>query len=280
MALLCHIPYWQHQRKFTMGTSQIQGRLWGARAADWAEANEPAWEPLFRSALDCLGVRPSARLLDIGCGAGGTLIIAHACGAQIYGLDAAENLVAIARRRLPEATIEIGEMEDLPFEDDMFDIVCGINSFQFAGNVARALSEAGRVCRPGGTVGMLVWGQRKDCDIVNAVMPAVFALLPPAPAGSAPPMQFADRAVVEELMQQAGLVPFKLHELAAALIFPNSATAVRAIMSAAARAIHHAGEDDVREAIAGRLGPFTRDDGSVVLNNRFLLTLATPFRSH
>jgi SAM-dependent methyltransferase len=258
-----------------MGTSQAQGRLWGARAADWAEANEPAWEPLFRAALNRLGVTPGARLLDVGCGAGGALAIARECGAHICGLDAAENLVAIARQRLPGAIIELGEMEELPFENDTFDVVYGINSFQFAEIVVRALGEAGRVCRPGGTVGMLVWGERKDCDVVSAVMPAVFSLLPPASAGSAPPVRFADPAVVEAFMRQAGLVPTARCELAAALVFPDTATTVRAIMSAAARAIQHAGADAVSQAIAGQLGPFTRRDGSVCLNNRFLLTLAT-----
>lgn len=98
--------------------------------------------------------------------------------------------------------------------------------------------------------------------------------MPPVPGGSAPPVQFADPAVVEAFMRQAGLTPIAVCELAAALEFPDRATTVRAMMSAAARAIHHAGEDAVSQAITGRLEPFTRRDGSVVLNNRFLLTIA------
>ena len=97
-----------------MGSAQRQGALWDARAEDWAVAQEPAWNPIFETALAFAGVRSGARLLDVGCGAGGMLVCARARGALVSGLDASASLVAIARRRLPDARIEVGEMEDLP----------------------------------------------------------------------------------------------------------------------------------------------------------------------
>jgi ubiquinone/menaquinone biosynthesis C-methylase UbiE len=47
-------------------------------------------------------------------------------------------------------------MEDLPFADQVFDAVTGINVFQFASDATKAFAEAARVTRPGGTVTMLV----------------------------------------------------------------------------------------------------------------------------
>ena len=91
-------------------------------------------------------------MLDIGCGAGGALLVARRLGAAVTGLDAAQALVEIARERLPGARIEIGEMENLPFEDGTFDLVTSFNAFQFAENPIHALQEAGRVCRPEGTI--------------------------------------------------------------------------------------------------------------------------------
>ncbi len=88
---------------------------------------------------------------------------------MVCGLDASKNLAEIARRRLPGATIEVGEMESLPFADETFDVVTGINSFQFAGDIAAALREARRVCRRSGTVAMLVWGRREDCGVLTSV---------------------------------------------------------------------------------------------------------------
>ena len=152
-----------------MGTAAVQGELWGAKARDWAEIQEPAWTPVFVQALDLAGVAAGTRLLDVGCGAGGALALARARGADVTGLDASEPLVAVARARLPGARIEVGEMEELPFADGAFDIVSAINAFQFAGDLGRALAEAGRVCRPGGTVLMLVWGARERCDVQTVV---------------------------------------------------------------------------------------------------------------
>src|SRR5438132_12106126 len=157
-----------------IGSAAIQGELWGLRARDWAELNEPAWRPVFEVALDLAELTPGKHLLDIGCGAGGALVIARRRGAEVTGLDAAANLAAIARERLPGARIEIGEMEDLPFDGESFDIVTGINSFQFAGDIVNALAEARRVLRPNGTLVMLVWGRGDDCELVSGTASAVF----------------------------------------------------------------------------------------------------------
>lgn len=256
-----------------MGTAQVQGDIWGARAKDWADLNEPAWAPLFRAVLNRASIRPGIRLLDIGCGSGGALVIARDLGADVSGLDASENLAAIARDRLPGASIKIGEMEELPFDDEMFDVITGINSFQFAGDIVQALREARRVCRHRGTVAMLVWGRRQDCELLTVVMPAVFALLPPANT-NAPPLALAEPGVIEGLMREAGLSALESSELANALAFPDQATAVRAIMSAAARAIRHAGEEAVRRAIAETLARVVRADGSIVFKNHFRLVTA------
>jgi cyclopropane fatty-acyl-phospholipid synthase-like methyltransferase len=91
-----------------MGTAEVQGELWGARARDWADVQEPPWRPVYEAVLTRVGVLPGAKLLDIGCGAGGALAVARGLGAEISGLDASEALAAVARERLPEAHIEVG----------------------------------------------------------------------------------------------------------------------------------------------------------------------------
>ena len=258
-----------------MGTAKQQGEAWGARADDWASANEPAWNPLFEAVLDGANVHRGSRMLDVGCGAGGALVLARERGANVTGLDGAAALVAIARRRLPGAEIVVGEMEELPFADERFDVVTGINSFQFAGSLVNALAAARRVCRRDGIVAMLVWGRREDCDLLTKVMPAVFALLPPSPPNAPPALPLSAPGVIEDLMVQAGLTPNNVKELPAALEFADIGIAVRAIMSASARAIDHSGEERVRHGIEDALRSSIRPDGSIRLDNRFRLALAT-----
>lgn len=260
-----------------MGSAKQQGAVWGARAQDWASANEPAWTAVFDAVLDGAGVGAGTRMLDIGCGAGGALVLARKRGAVATGLDAAAALAAIARERLPGAEIAVGEMEELPFADAAFDAVTGINSFQFAQNPAAALAEAGRVCRKGGTIAMLVWGRPEDCELLSkVVLPAVFPLVPP-PAPDAPPMlRLAEPGVIEGLLTQAGLTLVSSNEFSAPLEFADHPQAVRAVMSASARAIMHSGEEQVRAAVGAALQQAVQADGRVRLNNRFRLTLAQP----
>jgi SAM-dependent methyltransferase len=253
-----------------MGTAAVQGELWGAKARDWAEAQEPAWRPVFEQVSKIAGVGPGKSYLDIGCGAGGALALARSLGSEVAGLDAAEALVLEARRRLPGARIEIGEMEELPFSDAMFDVVTGINAFQFAGDIGRALSEARRVCKPGGTVMMLVWGEREKCELQISTLGALAPLLPPSPAGPPSP-QFAKPGVIEGMMEAAGLRVIDAGEFEAPLIYGDEATALRAVSSAgiATRAERNAGAEAVSKALAAALAPYVAGDGKVVLSNRF-----------
>src|SRR5262249_23922381 len=150
-----------HPRRNAMPTATIMGAMWGTRPADWAELGEPTSGPAYQAVFERAGVGPGTRLLDAGCGAGTALLLARARGADVTGLAAAEPLVAIARTRVSGARIEVGELEALPFPDQSFHVVTGFNSFQFAGDIANALGEARRVCRPGGKVAMCVWGTRE-----------------------------------------------------------------------------------------------------------------------
>lgn len=250
--------------------------MWGARAGDWHRCNEPAWTEVFSAALDAGGVSAGSAYLDVGCGAGGALVLAHGRGAKVSGLDASGTLVEIARQRLPGANVAVGDMEDLPFADQSFDFVSGINSFQFAGDVAKALGEAARVCRKGGKVAALVWGPREDSDLLSAIMPGVFQLLPPpSPEAPPPPPPLGEPGTLERLMSGAGLEHAAARDFSADLVFPDLPSAVRACLAAAARAIRHAGEERVKDAIAGRMAPFVRNGGEVRLGNRFRMVTAT-----
>jgi SAM-dependent methyltransferase len=254
-----------------MGTAQIQGELWGAKAAQWVEFQEPVQRPMYDEVLGRMGVGQGTRLLDVGCGSGGALVAARERGAEVSGLDASEALVAIARQRLPNARIEVGEMEALPFGDASFDVVTGFNSFQFAGDANRALSEAARVCRPGGAVAVLIWGRPEQSDIPRSIVPKLATLMPPAPAMGPSPFDWTDPGQMEKLLEQAGLKPGERGELACAFTYADVATAWRANSAAAPfiRAARHSGDERVRATFNEAIAVFVQNNGAVVLNNRF-----------
>src|SRR5919201_3017611 len=146
------------------GSASRWGPLWGARPADWA-LTEDRQLPTYEAALRRVGLEPGQRVLDIGCGAGAFLRLVAARGGEPHGIDASETLVAFARTRLPDADLRVGEMEDLPWGDDTFDLVTGFNSFFFANDMVAALREAGRVAKPRAPVVIQVWGHPERCDL-------------------------------------------------------------------------------------------------------------------
>jgi 2-polyprenyl-3-methyl-5-hydroxy-6-metoxy-1,4-benzoquinol methylase len=60
----------QRPEEDVMGSGQVQGPLWGAKAQDWSELTEPGQAPFYEAVFDALDVGPATRLLDVGCGAG------------------------------------------------------------------------------------------------------------------------------------------------------------------------------------------------------------------
>jgi SAM-dependent methyltransferase len=248
---------------------------WDIRAADWAELQEPAWRPLFAMALQHAGVTHGTQLLDIGCGAGEALHLARKMGAEVTGLDRSKALVSFARAKVPRGRIGVGDMEHLPFADHSFDVVTGINAFQFAASLPCALAEACRVCRPGGSVFMLAWGARENCELQRISLAAVLSLLPPSSCGPPPPL---DRDRIESAMRQAGLTPVRHGEITAGLTFPDTGIAIRAFLSAGVmqRILAELGEAVVSETLAATLPAVTGPDGQVTWNNQFIWVRAKP----
>src|SRR5947209_16303280 len=187
-----------------MGTAAIEGRLWSVRADDWAAIQERQVAPAYEAALDALGVGPSTRLLDAGCGAGMLLRLAADRGADVHGLDASEGLLAHARSRVPGAPLLQGELEQLPYEDAGFDIVTGFNSFQYAARPAVALAEARRVAVPEGRVLLLNWAPAELCEAAGYLM-ALGRLIPPPPPGTPGSFALSDAEALGALFDEAGL---------------------------------------------------------------------------
>jgi SAM-dependent methyltransferase len=97
---------------------------------------------------DLLRPLPRERVLDIGCGEGTHLLFLQGLGLDVSGVDASPHMVNRARERLGRlCTLKAGRAEDLPFEDNAFDLSVMIHTLEFVEDPAAALREAGRVTR-------------------------------------------------------------------------------------------------------------------------------------
>lgn len=88
------------------------------------------------------------RVLDIGCGSGTHLLYANKSGMNITGIDASPYMLDLARGRLGNrCELKRAHAEDIPYEDNEFDIVFLINTLELLDNPVQALKEAGRVAK-------------------------------------------------------------------------------------------------------------------------------------
>jgi cyclopropane fatty-acyl-phospholipid synthase-like methyltransferase len=68
------------------GTAVVHGRLWGARAQDWADIQEPQRRPDYEAVFARLGLTTRTMYCDVGCGSGIAALMASQRGASVWGL--------------------------------------------------------------------------------------------------------------------------------------------------------------------------------------------------
>jgi SAM-dependent methyltransferase len=214
-------------------------------------------------------------VLDIGCGAGAFLRLVAARGGLPHGLDASQPLIELARTRLPDADLRVGEMEGLPWEGDSFDLVTGFNSFFFADDMVAALREAGRVARPGAPVVIQVWGAHERCDL-EAMKQVARPFLPPRPPDAPSDPDLSQPGALRALAARAGLTPECEFDTTWAFEYRDADTLGRALVAVAGLATL-AGperEHELRSAIVDGLAPHRTEDGGYRLSNEYHYLIA------
>src|SRR3954451_5631348 len=161
-----------------MGSAPAQAALWGSHARTWSTTLEQRMRPLYAAALDALEPLQGRELLDAGCGSGQALADAAARGAVVSGLDATPELLEIARERTPAADLLIGDIQEMPYDEDVFDVVPAFNSIQYAVHPTAAVAELARVCRSGGRVAIGIWGDPARCE-TEGLFARLRSLAPP-----------------------------------------------------------------------------------------------------
>lgn len=108
-----------------------------------------------------LDIEPGMKVLDVACGSGNLAVNAAAKGADVTGIDIADNLVESAKRRGEALGLDIkfeqGDAEALPYDDNTFDVVMTMFGAMFAPRPDVTAAELVRVCKPGGTIAMANW---------------------------------------------------------------------------------------------------------------------------
>lgn len=225
--------------------------------------------------------RPSHRVLDLACGSGTAALVAARRYCPTVGLDLVPSLLDRARARAQAAGLAVefreGDAQDLPFEDDAFDVILSVYGVQFAPNQERAAAEMLRVCRPGGTIALatpLPHGWSGDFFRLHG------RYLPSAP-GTHPPLRWGTDEGLEALLG-SGTASLESEDRPTLMYYRSVDHAVEVFSTYFGPTIlasHELGAEG-RETLAQELHQiFERhnqaEDGNGVILNRFRLTLAT-----
>ena len=131
--------------------------MWAS--GDYAGMVELWLLPLGGRLVDACGIESGMRVLDVAAGTGNAAIPAAQRGASVTASDLTPELLEAGRHRAEGAGVALGwveaDAEHLPFEDGAFDVVISSIGVMFAPHHHAAADELVRVCRPGGTIGLL-----------------------------------------------------------------------------------------------------------------------------
>jgi len=205
------------------------GEAWGSRANDWSCLYEHYSIDVLIALFARLDVGPTTNMLDIACGSGLAVRLADAMGATVAGIDAADDLIAVARQRTPTADLRLGSMYALPWGDESFDAAMSVNGIW--GGCEAALDEAFRVLRPGGLIGLSFWGTGPPLDIRN-VFRIFAAHAPQQHRGSMRQLNNISAAgVAEDMLTASGFSMLERGGRVSVIEFPDAEIAWRAISS-------------------------------------------------
>jgi SAM-dependent methyltransferase len=162
-------------------------------------ATELIWD-LGPVLVQACAISAGDRVLDVAAGTGNTAIRAAEAGADVVASDVTPENFDAGRREAEARGVELewveADAQALPFADGEFDVVTSSFGAIFAPDHQRVADEMLRVCRPGGTIGMLNFTpEGRGADFFGVFGP----YMPPAPADALPPVMWGSEAHVRAL---------------------------------------------------------------------------------
>ena len=188
-----------------MSAAVPDSELKARHRAMWASGDYPSMVetfllPLGPKLVDACGIEAGMKVLDVAAGTGNASIPAAERGASVTASDLTPELLEAGRGRAESKGLELewvtADAENLPFDDESFDVVMSSIGAMFAPHHQDVADELVRVCRPGGTIGMLNWTPE---GMIGALFRTMGPFAPPPPPGAQPPPLWGGEEHMREL---------------------------------------------------------------------------------
>lgn len=157
-------------------------------SGDYARMAEEVMAPLGPILVSATGIAPGRRVLDVAAGSGNISLPAAQAGGVVVSTDLTPELLDRSRIRAAELGLELhwqqANAHALPFGDGEFDTVVSAIGVMFAPDQQCAADELVRVCRAGGTIGVISWTPTgffgRMLATIRPYRPTLSAAVPPA----------------------------------------------------------------------------------------------------
>jgi SAM-dependent methyltransferase len=125
-------------------------------------------------------------VLDLCCGQGALTAMLIDAGANTFGIDFSQEMLAIAKIAAPGAELKQADAAELPFNDSSFDLVICNFGMMHLPDQPTALAEIHRVLRPDGQFMMATWATPENSPAFGTVFGSIkahadFSAAPPQP---------------------------------------------------------------------------------------------------
>jgi SAM-dependent methyltransferase len=181
--------------------TELKGRhrkMWAS--GDYPQMVETFLLPLGPRLVEAAGIESGMRVLDVAAGTGNASIPAAEKGAEVVASDLTPELFDAGRERAAAKGVELewveADAENLPFDDESFDVVMSSIGAMFAPQHEAVAGELVRVCKPGGRIALLSWTPE---GMIGALFRLMGPFAPKPPPGAQPPPLWGSEDHLREL---------------------------------------------------------------------------------
>ncbi|OQW55173.1 MAG: SAM-dependent methyltransferase [Proteobacteria bacterium SG_bin9] len=214
-----------------------QAKLWNGPAGHaWVGTQElidHIFAPLQALLIEAIPNESGLRILDVGCGTGGTtMAAARKAGANGHctGVDISEPMLAAAcqraERERTRATFIYADAQTHAFEPERFDMIISRNGVMFFDEPVLAFANLRRAAKPGAPLRFITWRSAAENPFMTTAERAAAPLLPNLPVRKpGMPGQFAlaEQQRIQSILDESGWRDIDVQPIDLTCTFPEAA---------------------------------------------------------